>query len=78
MFCSKLRATDEARSSTSTTRGVRGRQLPALRVRADVFELRPYFRVARPRFISQSRAELRAEYARWDAGKRRFRCPASG
>jgi hydrogenase expression/formation protein HypD len=48
--------------------------LPALRVLADVFELRPYFEWRGLGFISQSALKLRGEYARWDA-EARFAMP---
>src|SRR5215831_18144629 len=41
--------------------------LPALRVLAEVFELRPYFEWRGLGFISQSALKLRPEYAAWDA-----------
>jgi hydrogenase expression/formation protein HypD len=44
--------------------------LPALRVLAEVFELRPYFEWRGLGFISQSALRLRPEYARWDAEAR--------
>jgi hydrogenase expression/formation protein HypD len=44
--------------------------LPALRVLADVFELRPYFEWRGLGFISQSALKLRREYALWDAEAR--------
>jgi hydrogenase expression/formation protein HypD len=44
--------------------------LPALRILADVFELRPYFEWRGLGFISQSALRLRAEYAPWDAEAR--------
>jgi len=44
--------------------------LPALRVMADVFELRPYFEWRGLGFISQSALKLRADYAEWDAEAR--------
>src|SRR5262249_33771489 len=49
--------------------------LPALRVLADVFELRPYFEWRGLGFISQSALKLRADYATWDA-EARFAMPA--
>jgi hydrogenase expression/formation protein HypD len=48
--------------------------LPALRVLAEVFELRPYFEWRGLGFISQSALRLRADYARWDA-EARFESP---
>jgi hydrogenase expression/formation protein HypD len=44
--------------------------LPALRVLADVFELRPYFEWRGLGFISQSALRLRPEYAAWDTESR--------
>ena len=44
--------------------------LAALRMLADVFELRPYFEWRGLGFISQSALKLRCEYARWDAESR--------
>ena len=44
--------------------------LPALRVLADVFELRPYFEWRGLGFISQSALRLRPDYAQWDAEAR--------
>ena len=44
--------------------------LPALRVLAEVFALRPYFEWRGLGFISQSALKLRAEYAAWDAEAR--------
>ena len=44
--------------------------LPALRVLAEVFELRPYFEWRGLGFISQSALKLRPEYAAWDAEAR--------
>ncbi len=44
--------------------------IPALRVLAEVFELRPYFEWRGLGFISQSALRLRDEYAEWDAEKR--------
>jgi len=41
--------------------------LPALRVLADVFELRPYFEWRGLGFISQSALKLRSAYSAWDA-----------
>jgi hydrogenase expression/formation protein HypD len=41
--------------------------LPALRLLADVFELRPYFEWRGLGFISQSALKLRSKYALWDA-----------
>jgi hydrogenase expression/formation protein HypD len=46
----------------------------ALRVMADVFELRPYFEWRGLGFISQSALKIRAEYAQWDA-EQRFAMP---
>jgi hydrogenase expression/formation protein HypD len=48
--------------------------LAALRVMADVFELRPYFEWRGLGFISQSALRLRDDYADWDA-ERRFAVP---
>jgi hydrogenase expression/formation protein HypD len=42
----------------------------ALRVMADVFQLRPYFEWRGLGFISQSALRLRDEYAQWDAEQR--------
>jgi hydrogenase expression/formation protein HypD len=44
--------------------------LPALRVLAEVFELRPYFEWRGLGFISQSALRLRGSYAEWDAEAR--------
>jgi hydrogenase expression/formation protein HypD len=44
--------------------------LPALRVLAEVFELRPYFEWRGLGFISQSALRLRADYKHWDAEAR--------
>ena len=44
--------------------------LPALRVMAEVFELRPYFEWRGLGFISQSALRLSDAYAEWDAEKR--------
>ena len=44
--------------------------LPALRVLAEVFELRPYFEWRGLGFISQSALKIRADYAQWDAEAR--------
>ena len=44
--------------------------LPALRVMAEVFELRPYFEWRGLGFISQSALRLSEAYAEWDAEKR--------
>lgn len=44
--------------------------LPALRMLADVFMLRPYFEWRGLGFISQSALKLRPEYATWDAEAR--------
>jgi hydrogenase expression/formation protein HypD len=44
--------------------------LPALRVLAEVFELRPFFEWRGLGFISQSALRLRPEYATWDAESR--------
>ncbi|MGH9717857.1 MAG: hydrogenase formation protein HypD [Candidatus Acidiferrales bacterium] len=46
----------------------------ALRVMADVFQLRPYFEWRGMGFISQSALRLRDEYAEWDA-ERIFKVP---
>jgi hydrogenase expression/formation protein HypD len=42
----------------------------ALRVMAEVFELRPYFEWRGLGFISQSALRIRSEYARWDTERR--------
>jgi hydrogenase expression/formation protein HypD len=47
---------------------------PALRVMAEVFELRPFFEWRGLGFISQSALAIRDTYAEWDAEKR-FRMP---
>jgi hydrogenase expression/formation protein HypD len=47
---------------------------PALRVMAEVFELRPFFEWRGLGFISQSALAIRDAYAEWDAEKR-FRMP---
>jgi hydrogenase expression/formation protein HypD len=44
--------------------------LPALRVLADAFELRPYFEWRGLGFISQSALKVRSAYAQWDAEAR--------
>jgi len=44
--------------------------LPALRVLAEVFELRPYFEWRGLGVISQSALKIRADYAQWDAERR--------
>jgi hydrogenase expression/formation protein HypD len=49
--------------------------LPALRVLADVFELRPYFEWRGLGFISQSALKLRSAYSSWDA-EVRFTMPS--
>jgi hydrogenase expression/formation protein HypD len=49
--------------------------VPALRVLADVFELRPYFEWRGLGFISQSALKLRAAYSSWDA-EVRFTMPS--
>jgi hydrogenase expression/formation protein HypD len=46
----------------------------ALRVMAEVFELRPYFEWRGMGFISQSALRLRSSYAEWDA-EQRFSLP---
>jgi hydrogenase expression/formation protein HypD len=48
--------------------------LPALRVLAEVFELRPYFEWRGLGFISQSALRLRPDYSHWDA-EARFEAP---
>jgi len=49
--------------------------VPALRVLADVFELRPYFEWRGLGFISQSALKLRTAYSSWDA-EVRFTMPS--
>ena len=49
--------------------------MPALRVLADVFELRPYFEWRGLGFISQSALKLRTAYSSWDA-EVRFTMPS--
>ncbi len=48
--------------------------LPALKVLAEVFELRPYFEWRGLGFISQSALKIRDAYAQWDT-ERRFSLP---
>jgi len=48
--------------------------LPALRVMAEVFELRPFFEWRGLGFISQSALRIRESYAEWDA-ERRYSMP---
>lgn len=46
--------------------------LPALKVLAEVFELRPYFEWRGLGFISQSALKIRDAYAEWDTERRFF------